>query len=385
MTFVGDFVRYLKTRTDAPPDFHYHAALVALSTALGTRVWAHGWTRPLYPNLWVVVIAPSGYGKSAPLDMCERIIRKAQLQDRLLPGSFSYEALLQTLKTQPVGTFVTQEFANFVAMMGRDYNSGCRELLAEIYDCPESVRRVTMRGDVTIDNPCLSILGASSPTWFADSLKGKPVEGGFLERIVFCPSTKTGPTIDDPGPPNEGVETVLADHLRRVMRLHGCADFSQVQATFSAWQRKSRDELRAAGAQEFGGMRSRAPLLVKKAAILFHVSRDPTNLVITESDLKYATDYVEHSHALALDFLMNEVAQTADEGDRIKLVDILRRHDGKLDWSSLLRLSRMNAVKFKLAIETLQQSGRVEVKTARGENGRDQRWVVLTPAVRVVA
>src|SRR5262249_22707391 len=79
MSFLDDFVGYLQTRTDAPSDFHVHAGMVALSTAVGNRVWTHGWTRPVYPNLWAVVIAPSGYGKSAPLDMAERVLRKAQI------------------------------------------------------------------------------------------------------------------------------------------------------------------------------------------------------------------------------------------------------------------------------------------------------------------
>ena len=381
MSFLDDFVGYLQTRTDAPSDFHVHAGMVALSTAVGNRVWTHGWTRPVYPNLWAVVIAPSGYGKSAPLDMAERVLRKAQIDDRVLPTSFSYEALLRALKQQPVGTFVVQEFANFVAMLSRDYNAGARELLSEIYDCPERTKRITMAGEVVIEKPCLSILGASSPTWFAESLRGRSPEGGFLERIIFCPSTRTGQPIDDPGPPDDGVEAGLADHLRRAMALGGLADFSAVAASFSAWQRDQRSALRSAGPLEFGGMRSRAPLMVKKAAMLLRLSRDPTGLRIAPVDLDAAIVYVEQAQAQAIDFLANEVATTPDEADRIKVMAAVRRAGGRQDWSTALRLSRLTAFKFRNCVDTLEQSGRLQVTQGVGENGRKVKWLVVAARI----
>jgi hypothetical protein len=377
--FVEEFVAYLRSRTDCPPDFHVHAALVTLATAMGNKVWCDGWTRPIFPNLWVVVIAPSGYGKSAPLDMSETILRKAQFEQRILPGSFSYEALQMALKAQPVGTFVTQEFANFVAMMSRDYNAGCRELLSEIYDCPPTVRRTTMKsGEVVIEKPCVSILGASSPTWFAESLKGRSAEGGFLERIIFSPSTDVGDAVDHPGPPDDAIETVLADHLRRVASLSGKADFTGVLSAFSAWNKDQRTKLRARGVVEFAGMVSRAPLMVLKAAMLFHVSRNPTSLRITSSDLDRAIKYVETSHKRALDWLANEVARDADEADRLKIIARLREQIDGMAWSELLRLSHMRADKFSHAVDTLRQGLRVEVTDRQSSGNRRIKWVILT-------
>jgi hypothetical protein len=95
--FTDAFVNYLRSRTDAPPEFHLHAAMAALSYAAGSNIWCDGWGRPIYPNLWLIIIAPSGYGKSVPLDMADAIVRKAGLGQGILPGSFSQEALLSEL------------------------------------------------------------------------------------------------------------------------------------------------------------------------------------------------------------------------------------------------------------------------------------------------
>lgn len=383
MSFLGDFAKYLRTRTDCPPDFHYHAGLVALATALGNRVYCHGWTRPIYPNLWSVVIAPSGFGKSAPLDMCERIVAKAGLSELILPGSFSQEALYGVLKERPVGTFVLQEFSAFLGMLSKEYNAGCTQFLTEIYDCPESVRRLTYKhGEFLINRPCVSILGASSPSWFAESFKAKDLSGGFLARFMFCPSAQAGPAVGSPGPPDEATEAGLACHLRdaaglgQAARPH-LADLSAVEASFDAWDKDQRRKLRLDPDPLFSGMRSRAGVMVRKAAMLFAVSRDCRRLTVTPKDLESAINFVDHSHGLAERFLTEEVAQDADEADRIKIVDILRRHDGRLPWWELLKLSRMRADKCRRAVDTLVQAGRVELMKAKGQSNRDQQWACL--------
>lgn len=378
MSFLGDFRSYLMSRTDAPPDFHIHAGMVTLATALGNRVHTYGWTRDVYANLWAVVIAPSGYGKSTSLDMAEKLLHMAALDERILPGSFSYEALLATLKARPVGTFIIQEFGNFVSTLGRDYNAGSRELLAEIYDAPSTVKRITMKGDSVIKQPCLSILGASSPTWLADSIKGRSVEGGFFERIMFCPSTEVGPMVDDPGPPNTGLEATMADHLRRAATLEGHVDFTDVQKRFSDWQRDQRDRTRKQGEQEFGGMLSRAPLLVKKAAMLLKVSRDPSPpLRVKQRDLDQAVEYVSKSQDKAMVFLRERLAFTPEEGERLKIMDCVRRYGGRVEWSVALKASRLSAYKFKNAIETLRESNRLAVENASaGGPTRSTRFLV---------
>lgn len=379
---MDGFQGYVRTRTDSPPDFQVHAALVTLATALGNRVSCHGWTRPIYPNLWTVILAPSGYGKSAPLDMCEHLLRKAQLTDRLLSNSFTYEALIQTLKQQPVGTCVLQEFSAFLGMLSRDYNAGAVPFLTEVFDCPPTIRRVTMKGETIIEQPCLSILGASSPTWFAEQFKGKDLEGGFLARFLFCPSVESGEPVEDPGPPDDAAETVLAGHLREAMLLQGLADFSAVQHWFNSWDKEHRlTKVRRNCPPEFAGMRARAGLLVKKAAMLFAVSRDPSPpLRITATDLDQAIEYVKYSHEVAESYLTNEVARDADEADRLRLMGRLREKDGQMSWSELLRLSHMRADKFSRAVDTLVQGGRVVVTEPRSESGRKVKWLSLMPS-----
>ena len=376
-TFLGDFGRYMKTRTDAPPDFFVHAGMAALSVALGNRVYCDGWTRHIYPNVWIVLIAPSGYGKAAAPDMAVSLLRKANLGDFILPDSFSMEALLTTLEKTPVGLFELQEFAAFIGMLNRDYMSGTMPLLTKLYDCPDEEKRTLLKTTITITKPCLSILGASSPDWFADAFKQKDLRGGFYARFLFCPSSESGEYVGLPPPRNDRDEAPLAYHLKTAGQLRGKMDFGAVRAPMNEWDRAARLKARRDCPPEFAGSRSRAGALVLKAAMLFCASRDPETLIITRSDLDQAITYVEDTQTKAERFLTEEVAQNPDEADRIKIVDIVRRAGGRLQWSLALKGARLSAFKFKNAVETLKQSDRLWIAKGRTEQGGEADFLIL--------
>ena len=215
-SFLREFVRYVGTRTDAPADFHLHSGMVALAAAIGNKVWCDGWSRHVYPNLWVVNIAPSGFGKSVPLDMAQSILQQARLGQRVLPSSFSQEGLSKALEQQPSSVWFIQEFAAFQGMLNRSYNDGMMQWLTDIYDVPEEYTRTLMSGIARLRSPAVSILAASSPDWFAASFKESALRGGFLARFLYCPCFEPAAYVGHPGPrdddPSDDDQRLLASH-----------------------------------------------------------------------------------------------------------------------------------------------------------------------------
>lgn len=378
MSFVKEFVSYMQTRTDAPPNFHVHAAMACLAAAAGNRIWTDGWTRPIYPNLWIVLIAPSGFGKSAPLDMAQSLLLKAGLDDLLLPNSWSQEALISTVAQQPCGIFIQQEFARFLEILGREYNHGAMEMLTEWYDVPEIDRRVLRGEKIEIKRPTISILGASSPDWFATQYRESMLRGGFLARFIFCPSQEAGQPVEDPGPRDEGRETVLADWLRTVHGMSGKVDFSRVRKAFAEWDREQRLRLRAECPPDFQGMRARAGALVKKASILFHLSWSDT-LTIDPRDLDNAIRYVAHAQAMAEKYLSESVARDKDEADRLKVIEVLTRRGGRAPHSDTLRNTHLDAQRLERAIRTLREAGLVIDEWEGSGKGRTRWYRLLRP------
>ncbi len=376
MTFIGDFNTYMKSRTDAPPIFHRHAAMAALATAMGNRVCCNGWSRDIYPNVWIVLIAPSGYGKSTSPDMAASLLKKAGLGERVLPTSFSYEAIMNSLAMKPVGIFELQEFAAFTGMLARDYMSGCTQFLTEAFDCPPVIERLLKSGNLKVEKPCLSILGGSSPEWFNDAFKSKDLNGGFYARFMFVPAFVSGPYVGIPEARDDGIETSLADHLRAVSELTGRFDLTTVRSLFNDWDKKMRRRAREDCPPEFAGMRSRATTMALKTAMIFHVSRDPYSLTITEDDTRNAIKHIESTYATSEQYLTEKVAHNPEESDRIRILDSLIRAGGFLvPWSDALKSSHLSSFKFTNCVTTLQAQGRATVSNIKSDSGRPTKAI----------
>lgn len=382
MSFLRTFVDYLCSRTDAPPDYHLLAGLVTESAAMGSNVWMDGRGRFIYPNLWGVIIGPSGSGKSVPLDMSKRILEKAGLGERIASDSFSIEAMLDEFKLEPSRILYSQEFSATMGMLNRDYNQGATQFLTEIYDVPDVYRRRLRRskdqdGMIELQKPCLSILAATAPDWFAEQFKLSALRSGFLVRFLYCPREKRGKYVEDPGPFDEAIDAQLADHLRQIGELRGRADFSQCASALNQWERRNREALSDCPS-DFAGMRSRAGVLVKKLAVLFHVSQNPTNLRVNEQDVGHAIKYVERIHGEAEAYLSERVAHDKDDGERLRILEIAERAGGRVSWSKALKDSHLDAARFKRAVDTLLQSERVMVGSVDGQAGR---FIVVRHAV----
>ena len=57
--WIRDYVDFSSTLTDAPKVFHLAAAYAVLGSVLGRKVCTDNFgARDLYPNLWMVLVAP---------------------------------------------------------------------------------------------------------------------------------------------------------------------------------------------------------------------------------------------------------------------------------------------------------------------------------------
>jgi hypothetical protein len=367
-SFLKLLTTYGGSRSDCPKDWHLHAGLATLAAAMGSDVCTDGRSRPIYPNIWSVNIGPSGSGKSVALDLSKMLVEKAGLGSRILANSFSLEALHGELAKGPNRILYTQEFGGFMEMLDRSYMHDARRWLTELYDVPDEDRRVLRASrkpgepgrneEVVLRRPCLTILGASTPEWFAQSYKAADMKGGFLARFAYCPSEEYEEYVAEPGPHDQRALTVMADHLRTVAEMVGTMDFSGVLTELNDYDRRVRLELREGQVPpEFAGIRNRATLQVKKAAMLYHASSDPYTYRITAADLRRAIGYVDRSYLLTQAFVATHVAQGRDDEDLKKVLRIVAQKGGHLvPRSAVLMNARFTAERLNKIERTLVES-----------------------------
>jgi hypothetical protein len=185
------YAAFARESTDAPTKYHRYCAASLVGTVLGRRVWFQHGHRKLFPHTWVALIGPSGVKKTTSLGIVEDLVADVAPQ-LVLPTKFSFEALYQALAEQPVGTLLYGELHTFLALLGRDFNAEAKSSLADWWDSPAAKTYTTKgMGKVTLTRPAVSILSASTLSWFAEIARNRDIAGGFFARMLFVVAEKS--------------------------------------------------------------------------------------------------------------------------------------------------------------------------------------------------
>ncbi len=199
-----------RAANETPLLFHQGAGLWLAALAIGRRLCINTpWGQRIFPNLYVMLVAVSTYfRKSAGLNLAGDLARAAA-PHLILPQPGSPEAFMSMLggvlppnyQDLPVrdrerlakgNTFAAQrgilrdELSALFKSMGRDYMAGMKELIMQLYDCPDYLDSTTNnRGLVVIRDSALSILGAATPAELASALSPNDWYNGNLARFAL--------------------------------------------------------------------------------------------------------------------------------------------------------------------------------------------------------
>src|SRR3990167_3041207 len=224
--FIERYTTYASEFTDAPAVIHQRIVLVILSTVINRNVFLPQGYKPIYPNLWMVIIAPSSfYRKSYSIGCAENIIRLVNT-DLILPREFSAEALVETFSEQSKGLLISYEFKTFMGLMSRDYMAGAQALITELFDAPEIYNRKLISKNIVIKEPFLNILSATTVDWLRNSLKEDDLAGGFLPRFLIVTAPEKSKILAFQPKADLGVRNYLIQILQGMSEIKGEAAFN---------------------------------------------------------------------------------------------------------------------------------------------------------------
>jgi hypothetical protein len=209
--WLDDYVTWAgNAANETPLLFHQAAGLWLAALAIGRRLYIHTpWRQKVHPNLYIMLVAVSTYyRKSAGLNLAHDVARAA-IPHLILPQPGSPEAFMSMLggvlppnfddipardrdrlvkgnKYAAQRGIVRDELSALFKSFGRDYMQGLKELLMQLYDCPDYLDSNTNnRGLVVIRDAALSILGAATPAELSIALSPADWYNGALARFVL--------------------------------------------------------------------------------------------------------------------------------------------------------------------------------------------------------
>lgn len=223
------------------PRFRFFSFAAMMGSIVRRKVWFQRSTYnlfpTLYPNLWVILVAPQGRGhKSAALSIAKKLMQRLpeNLQPRMLASKLTPEALVKSLAAQALSAEILKGIDSTMisivkkpaqallysselgVMLGKEkYNQGMIALLTDLYDTPNEWQSETvMRGDQRLYDVCLSVMGASTPDWMQTMLPADAFKGGFMSRLFLVGYPDNWyKRISDPPPPDEAIGRQLVEQL----------------------------------------------------------------------------------------------------------------------------------------------------------------------------
>jgi len=388
MDFIVDFKNFILKHVPTNPDWAESVATNVLATVLDRKVHIMTKIGRLHPNLFFLVIGPSGLAyKTAPIKYyaMPTLIKYGELTDTkpLIPSRFSVEGLIEYLSTmQSSGVIIRDEFSSIFKDTRKQYIADVLEFLSELYDCTIQ-KRFTRKAKLeeTLD-VCVSLMSATTPYIFSLMDPSFFVQGTG-NRILYIWSKveklqKTDKWFFLSGHRSRQKEEQLGAFAQRLAELRKTIDkkgvlqpiFYQAEdmVAFRDEMQLKTKELYEKDPQgiEHIYLARMAEMAIKLAAIK-GVSRmeetlhkiPATEYPVSKEDVTWAINKVKThiNYFYEIKDNWSTFAQRkpvlTDEALLDYLLSIIKTHGGEIMHSQLLKLSKLSRKQFQLLMNTL--------------------------------
>lgn len=269
--FLPMYMEWASPTTDAPEPFHLATALSILSMALN-RNWMVQHTRPLYPNLYILMVAASGSRKSTALGPVKALVRPGSLWAGPVASSRAFCDGLNEMGGQLLWHF--DEFTAFIEMLQQKSASDLIDRLNTAYGGDTIFYRSKAAGQISVMNPYVGVLAATT----LESLRKKRLSedflrGGLWARFLMIPAGRDKKLIDPPSL-DPGQLAVFRHWLNDVEAMNPPNGAFVLKLSYAARQEYGAylKNTPAPSDALISGSWNRVGDLVKKLALLYHVA-----------------------------------------------------------------------------------------------------------------
>jgi hypothetical protein len=369
--------------TETPRHFWFWGGVFCIASALQRKVWLPFGMENLYPNLYIMLVAPPGRcRKGSPLGFARRILQAVQVPQAVdAPTKRAFTKELDELaKTQYFWIGGESHAHCSIAVVSRELSSflaqdpkGMIECLTDIYDSHDKWEyKTSEKGKDVLFNVCVNCFLGTTPGWIANNLPEEAIGGGFTSRfaIVFGDSKYKWISLP-PIPPLKLYKDLVHD-LGEIGQLTG--KFRWGNGTFrryDKWYLGTKKKVKEIGDPRLYGYLDRMHVMVLKVAMCLHVARSE-ELVLEERDMVSAIDMMELVLRTAGDaFAGHGRSRYAADTDRV-LKQV--KECGKTTFSNLLGMNYQDTgfTELKEVVDGVVGMGKVGRKYR--EDGEIDLW-----------
>lgn len=171
-----------RTSTDIPLEIPFFATLHFLAAHMLSRgVTVDFVGQTVKPDLWSVVLASSGAGKTFATSVLER----ATGQGANFPEPASSAKFIEDLAKNNNSLWVRDEFAQFLKSIEQQpHLAEMKDYLLKVFD-GKKVERNTKKSSIQVEDPALVILGLTVLESFKNNVSAESMLDGFAQRFSY--------------------------------------------------------------------------------------------------------------------------------------------------------------------------------------------------------
>lgn len=293
--FIDAYVEWADNQF-SPRAFHMWSAISIIAAALERKVnlpW--GKAKPFFPNMFILLVAHPGAGKSSASDRAVSLLREVSERGghiNFMPQQLSqaiFIKLMQEGKAMPVlpgstrivthssGYYYASEASNGLFNLFGDFIAS----ITEFYDCPEHFKRMTVNGGkFELSNVCFNLLAATTHDYLTNLVNEKNIRGGFASRLIYVVNNekkiRAGKFQD--GGATDTVESLanrvkLVNDLCQINAITGkfTAD-AEYAASYELWYPVSEANRFSQKSENMQSLLVRRPTIINKLAMIFSVA-----------------------------------------------------------------------------------------------------------------
>ena len=343
--FIDKFTNYMEEITDAPPIFHQFMAYAAVSSLLQRKMFFPFGHTNVYPNMYLVLIAPSStFRKTTSLNVARDLVYTISPKS-LLPNEFSQEKLVENLalSNNGAGNLFYSEFKTLLGLMQRDYMQGAQAFLTDIYDGYGYSRETEGKGLLTIKEPYLNLFAATTLDWLVKGLKKEHISSGFLARFLFVIANKKLKSMVIPKKRDNDKWKELLDMAGKIFNINtGEVEMHPLAYTlYEDWYNSNEKRCENCG-HDFPEVYSRLQFYVLKFSIL-NSALDFSD-IITENNMDNAIRVVNYCIDRVEQLITKDFSFSDYERNKKMVFNIIEKAKrGGVVRSDLIRASRLRS------------------------------------------
>jgi len=355
----------------------------------------------IFPNPYIIFIGPPGVGKSSAARWAVELFKcfggwedaasAHKRKVKVAPSSITVEQLYRYLAincltpftipgsdpkekgkgylSSPCAFFCTEELGSLL----RENNNDLVNFLQEGWDCGDFHRETKTQGIDVIQNMCLMLLGAATPSWVQEVSRNGLLKQGFAARTIFVWGEQKRHTRLEyffNRPEQTKAWDELKQHVGKLLNLYGAMQPTPEARKFlTEWYENGGEDKKINSDKKLEDYYSRKKVHLMKMSMVAHLCETPT-LTLDVPDIKRALEMLARTeidmHKALLGSGSNNPAFAA--ADRIK-----KTLEDAGDWvregvllNEVFEFMEGGRITFDEAIRFLQDSGQIQSQPMGG-------------------